>query len=511
MSGSAILEGSIKVDDETKLASFLNELEGRLEEIAVEYEETSWRKYLREPHGDLDEIERKRSQVILNDDFLRVLKEWRSRVGDELLAKRVRAMERLFLRERIEAIPEIFDLRNRTNEEHIKFRPVVFAKEMNRTDIGEILRKDPDRLKRKAAWESLTELSRKIENDVKELIKRRNQNAQELGYKTYVDYSLTLDMIDKSELLKLYMELDKLSEPSFRSIIEEINESLKIERLEPWDVSFAIDQFVRPPDEHFPKEQIIPKIKELVKSWGIDTEKLPILIKQADIPFGGLCLAIKIPTDVRIVSNLRDGHRFYATLFHEYGHALHACLVKQRHYPLKLDVGCFCEGTATIIQHFTADPDWLRVNTSLSKQEINRFVKATKASLLLRLRSLIALSVFEFQAYENLDQDLNKVWSRTLTRYLLVSENLTPLWAAQSFYTTHPVYVQNYILAELIAAQTIQHLKEKYGQVFNNSRIAKFLIQNYYGPGSSVDWPKKVKRATGEELSTEALARKLAI
>jgi peptidyl-dipeptidase A len=501
----------VKVDSEVELASFLDELEGRLESVDVEYGETLWRKYLREPHGDLDEIERRRSEIILNDDYLRVVREWAPQVKDKFLAKRVRAVERLLLGERVEALPEIFVLRNRINEEHIKFRPVVLGKEMDRTDVREILRKDPDRSKRKAAWESSAELSRKVENDVKELIRKRNQNARELGYKTYADYSLTLDMINKNELLKLYEDLDKLSESSFRAVLEEVKGRLRIERLEPWDIAFAIDQFVRPPDEHFPRDRIIPKIKELVRSWGIDTEELPILIKQADIPFGGLCFAIRIPEDVRIVSNPRDGHRFYTTLFHEYGHALHACFVRQRHYALKLDVGCFNEGMATILQHFTSDPDWLRVNTSLTGEEIARFVKARKASLLLKLRSLMALSFFEFLAYENPGQDLNRLWSRTLARYLFVSENETPQWAAQSIYTTHPIYFQNYILAEMIAAQTIGYLREAYGRLLNNAKVAEFLVENYYGPGSSVDWPEKVERATGRRLSAEALVRQLAI
>jgi len=502
---------SIKVDDEGKLASFLDELERRLEGVDVEYGETLWKKYLRQPHGDLDEIERRRSETILNNDYFRVVKDWTSRVKDKFLAKRVRAVERHLLGERVEALPDIFVLRNRINEEHIKFRPVVSGREMDRTDILEMLRKDPDRSKRKAAWESFAELSRKIENDVKELVKKRNHNAKELGYQTYAEYSLTLDIIDKDDLLTLYEKLDRLSKPYFSAILEKIKKKLRIEHLEPWDISFAIDKFVKPPDEHFPKDQIIPKIKELVKSWGINTEELPILIKQADIPFGGLCFSIRIPTDVRIVSNPRDGHRFYVTLFHEYGHALHACFVKQRHYPLKLDVGCFSEGMATILQHFTSDPDWLRMNTPLTNEEITRFVKATKASLLLRLRNLMALSFFEFLTYENPEQDLNKLWSRTQAKYLFVSENETPQWAAQSIYTTHPIYFQNYILAEMIAAQTIRCLKEKYGQLLNNARIAEFLIQNYYGPGSSVDWPEKIEKATGRKLGAEALVQQLAI
>jgi oligoendopeptidase F len=420
-------------------------------------------------------------------------------------------MERLLLNERIEAMPEIFTLRNRINEEHIKFRPVVLGKEMDRTDVREILRKDPDRRKRKAAWESSAVLSRKVEGDVKELMKRRNRNAQKLGYETYVDYSLTLDMIDKDELLRLYDDLERLSEPHFRSVVEQVKENLRIERLEPWDVSFAINQFVRPPDEHFPKDKIIPKVEELVRSWGVNPRRLPIMMKQADIPFGGLCFAIRVPTDVRIVSNPRDGHKFYSTLFHEYGHALHACFIRQQHYPLKSDVGCFNEGMATILEKFASDPDWLRRNTSLPEEEITRFVNARKAALLLRLRSLMALSTFEFQAYVNPDQDLNRLWSRTQARYLFVSENETPQWAAQSIYTTHPVYFQNYILAEAIAAQTIQHLKDRYGQLLDNAKVAEFLIENYYAPGSSIDWPEKVERATGKRLSAEDLVKQLAM
>jgi peptidyl-dipeptidase A len=505
------LEASIKVHSEAELKSFLDKLEKRLEEVDVEYGETLWRKYLQKPHGDLNEIERKRSEIILNDDYLHVLREWKPRVRDVALLKRVKAMERLFLNERVEALPEVFTLRNRINEEHIKFKPTVLGKKMDRTDVREILRKDPDRSKRKAAWESSAVLSRKIEADVKELMKKRNQNAQKFGYKTYVDYSLTLDIIDKEELLQLYRDLERLSDPHFRSVLKKVKESLRIDQLEPWDISFAIDQFVKPPDEHFPKDKIIPKIKELVEAWGINSGKLPIMIKQADIPFGGLCFPIRIPTDVRIVSNPRDGHRFYSTLFHEYGHALHACFVRQQHYPLKLDIGCFSEGMATILQHFVSDPDWLREKTSLSREEVTRFVKAQKASLLLRLRNLMALSTFEFLAYENPEQDLNRLWSQTQARYLMVAENETPQWAAQSIYTTHPVYFQNYILAEMIAAQTLQHLREKYGNLLNNRKVAEFLIENYYAPGSSIDWPEKVEKATGEKLSAEALVEQLTV
>ncbi len=81
----------------------------------------------------------------------------------------------------------------------------------------------------------------------------------------------------------------------------------------------------------------------------------------------------------------------------------------------------------------------------------------------------------------------------------------------RAVYTTHPIYFQNYILAEMIAAQTIQHLKEKYVRLLHSAKIAEFLIQNYYGPGSNVDWPEKIEKATGRRLSAEVLVQQLAV
>ena len=509
MEATKISAPTTPITNEAELRAFLDELEDRLEKIRVEYGENLYKKYLHEPCKDLNEIERKRSEIILNDYYLETVRLWKTKAKDQLLEKRLQAVERFFLRERVEALPEIFQSRNKINEEHIAFKPVVLGEELERTDVYEMLRKDSHASRRRAAWESFAELSRKIEADAKELMNLRNHSAEELGYKTFADYSLFQDLIDKGELLSLYDELSSLSKPILRSVLEEIKEKLGIEQLQPWDIRYAIDQFVKPPDEHFPRELIIPKVKELVKSFGLIPEELPILIRQADIPFGGLCFGIEIPTDMRILSNPRDGHRFYSTLFHEYGHALHGSFIRQEHYALKVEMGCFAEGMARILEHFASDHDWLRDNTPLSEEEILRFINARKASRLLRIRNLIAASVFEFKAYENPDQDLNRLWSQLRARYMFVPENETPQWAAQSIYTTHPIYFQNYILADVIAAQTIAHLREKYGRLLGNAEVSKFLIENYYSPGASIDWSEKIKKATGRKLSAEALVKQL--
>ncbi len=507
--GDVLLETGVLVKNESELEAFLDELENRLEEIEVEKAETLWMKYIRKPSGDLNEIERKRSGIILNDEYHATVKKWKPKTQNTDLRTRLRVLEKFLLREHVEAKPDVFSLRNKINEDHIAFKPVVLGKQMQRSDVREMLRKNADRAKRKAAWESFSKLAHKIEAEVKQLIKLRNAHVRESGYEPYDAYILPQNMIDKAELLRLYAELFNLSKPFLSSVLDDARDTLKIEELQPWDISYIIDQFVKPPDAHFPRDRILHKTKDLARSFGFVPEELPILIKQTDIPFGGLCFSIRIPTDMRILSNPRDGHRFYRTLFHEYGHALHGCFINQGSFALKDDAGCFCEGMACIMEHFASDSDWLQENTSIPEAEIRRFVKANKASRLLRLRNLVALSTFEFQAYDNPDQELNRLWSKIRSQYLCVQENETPQWASQSIFTTHPIYFQNYIIADLIAAQTITHLKDTHKPLLGNPEVSKFLISNYYAPGASVDWQEKIKKATGRRLSAKPLIQQL--
>ena len=42
-------------------------------------------------------------------------------------------------------------------------------------------------------------------------------------------------------------------------------------------------------------------------------------------------------------------------------------------------------------------------------------------------------------------------------------------------------------------------------------RFAEWMTRHFYGPGQSVPWPEKVRRATGRPLDAKALAQFLAV
>jgi len=89
-------------------------------------------------------------------------------------------------------------------------------------------------------------------------------------------------------------------------------------------------------------------------------------------------------------------------------------------------------------------------------------------------------------------------------------DDLKP-WAALIHYTTHPVYLQNYLYADIITAQTRDYLKRNYSSLVNNPTVGSFLIQNYLRFGSRYDWRELLKRGTDEDLNPGYLISKLEI
>jgi peptidyl-dipeptidase A len=127
-----------------------------------------------------------------------------------------------------------------------------------------------------------------------------------------------------------------------------------------------------------------------------------------------------------------------------------------------------------------------------------------------RLRSLAALSVFEFGLYEDPGRDADELWRKVQKRYTGAEDPAETVWASVSLLTTHPVYFQNYVLASAIAAQITESIRARFGRFLGAREAAEFLRKSCYAPGASLDWPDKVTRATGAPLSAEALLKKLA-
>jgi len=500
--------------DEVQLNTWLDGLEQRLEQMAAGYNEASFDKYIGQPTSDLNQYDAAFAALWSEPSYQTTVKDWLPRSTDPVLKRRLMVFQNSFLEAEISTNPTIYELRNSINERIIAFQPSLNGQKLGRSEITEILRTHPERAYRRQVFEqALRPLAEQLGPGVRELMRRRNAQAQKLGYPTYPDLQLKLLGLSRLTLYSLFDQLEQLTNAPYQAFLAESCQKAGLKQLEQWDLNFFADQEANLPPALFPCTEIIPAIFAFLRCFGLEPEKLPVQVITKDIPFGGLCYSISIPNDIRILCNPKDGYAYYRTMFHEFGHALHAVFNRQQSYILKRESGVFNEAMAETLAYFTQQSEWLIETSGLPAAQIEGYQRGNLARRLVRFRSLMAQAHFEIEAYSQLEANLEQLNAEMETRYLL-TPNLTPRWAASSFPTTHPIYRQNYILAELIAAQTHATLRQKFGSFWQldsegQAAVFAFLVENYYAPGNRYDWLEKVQQATGQNLQVSALAQDL--
>jgi hypothetical protein len=113
----------------------------------------------------------------------------------------------------------------------------------------------------------------------------------------------------------------------------------------------------------------------------------------------------------------------------------------------------------------------------------------------------------ELAAYRDGSQDIwmsERQFTQAL-RNLEFPDDEPPHWEANTWYTSYPVYWQNYILSALIAAQVHETLTERFGaDAGSNPEVADYLVKYFYAPGNSVSWSRRILQGTGHPLSPAA-------
>jgi oligoendopeptidase F len=173
--------------------------------------------------------------------------------------------------------------------------------------------------------------------------------------------------------------------------------------------------------------------------------------------------------------NKYKGLRFVDTLFHESGHGLHysfefepvasgssdASFLLESNSAEPLD-----EGLGEVMSLMIYRPQFASSVFGLTAQEIKEINEFYRLKSLYDMRETIADSMFEFAAYENPDQDLAALYDRISSKYLGVRMHGGKVWAFDPFYSSGPIYLQSYVLAEMVGRQVHHALSKKFGETW---------------------------------------------
>ena len=178
------------------------------------------------------------------------------------------------------------------------------------------------------------------------------------------------------------------------------------------------------------------------------------------------------------------------------------------------------EAIAIMMESLSKNPEWLVDVVKASPtdvKEITQFLQNEwKIKQLIFVRWGLVMVYFERDLYRNPDQDLNTLWWDYVEKFQLVNRPAgrnEPDWAAKIHIATSPVYYQNYLYGQMVAAQLLKYIQDHVGngRLYENPDLGNYLIERYFKSGRKYDWNTTLQNATGESLNPEKYARELTI
>ncbi|QPC47894.1 M2 family metallopeptidase [Mangrovibacillus cuniculi] len=426
-------------------------------------------------------------------------------------------------------LPEeiIADLAKRSSELNLLFNtytPEVDGKKYSANEIRSILVNSDDQELRKKVWFASKEVGKVVEKGLIELVKKRNEAAQLLGYDNHHQMGFALQELDRDEVFAIFNDLITQSDEAYRLMKKELDERLATkfgitaEEIRPWHY---VDPFFQeaPPsdatnlDPFYKGKDILQITTDTFNSMGIEIDDLyansDLFPREKKNPTA-FCTDYDREGDVRVLCNLTEDAYWMETNLHEFGHAAYFKYVDST-LPFGLRTVSHTlttEAIAMLFGKMGKDPRWLRRFLQVEEATVDTLTpeleKYQQLQMLISARWIITFVFFEKELYENPDQDLNALWWKTVNEIQLVTppENTdNPDWAAKIHFTLAPVYYQNYLLGELMAAQLLRHVETKISPDFFTKETGDMLINDFFKPAALYDWNEKISRVTGEKLN----------
>ncbi|MGH9493228.1 MAG: M3 family metallopeptidase [Terriglobales bacterium] len=487
----------------------LSAKEEQLEQLYAEYWRTDYRIALGEKQLSVLPIKKRIRALVSDPVFFRQLE--RAKFTDPVLARR----RELFLREAIYtnifADPQLAALVEAIERDEGDIRYQVGEKKLTRAELNNTLAHSPDRNLRRLCWEARSQITAVTGSRIQRAMKMRIALAHRHAHRPFPEFMLEYKGIGSQKaLLDSFEQIRAETEAPYRQLLERIRRELKVEKVEPWD----LDYFFSTLTGDFEEKLLVPgetwsRIQPLAASLGYDFDRLPVDVKIADITFGGGTYPILYGKEVKILVNKYTGLRFTDTLLHESGHALHYSLSNEPSFLLRGTYAePFDEGLGQVMALMLYRTEVATRYFGLSAEQARLVQERYRLKNLLDLRETIADSVFEFEAYANPDQDLDALYNRIYSRYIGVEMHGTRPWAFDPFYSTGPIYLQSYVLAEMVGWQVHHALDRKFGRNWD-ARTGAYLREKFFSRGGLLTLDQIMQEGTGEPLNPRYMIESL--
>jgi peptidyl-dipeptidase A len=445
-------------------------------------------------------------------------------VQDKKLKKQLRDLSSAF-GDGIEFKTELKELDKKENDIAQKLNSYVMTiddKPVSKAEISKIMQTEKNPEIRKKAFDAKIKSGDLISEDLRDLVKMRNNFAKKKGYDNYYDYKLKENYDITSQALdKLLSDVSEKTKNSNDKVLskrkKELSQAFGIEpkELKAYHYGYLSDnnpeRFVN--EQIKTKEEVVDISKNAYKGMGYDVDNLPItldLFPRDRKNTHGFSFPIEAGKDARILANLTNNVNSIDTLLHELGHSVFTVKTNSKLPYMEQDTtSTMTEAVAMMMGDLPRTEGLLKEKVT---PEINeKFQRSLGEEDSSFVSSSMALIDFERNMYKNPDQDLKQLWKDMSVKYKGRSESddLTNEWATIPHFLSHPAYYQNYFRASLIKAQLYNALTEKFGNITKNKDTAAYLNENLFQYGGSKEDDEILTEITGKPLSADAFCDRI--
>jgi hypothetical protein len=505
------LLGSCASGPKAKPPSPEDEFDRRYEALVVRFGEAQFLDLQGQPHQPFDAV---RSE--LEALFASV-----PEAGDSP-SRRLQVRRDCALGVKLEAVPAIGALRDALEHEENATGPQIDGKPISRDKLLHAYTLSPDEDRRKAAFAaSVTELHGKFVDKVRTLIEARRARAKQVTGGSFSDQVLRLRGTPPAELDRWLSDLEARTRAPYTQLLAARARARGVKTVHRWDLAYLLNT---PEDEaldaRLPKEPW-PIVRAYFAAIGLSLDPPGVRAYFKEIPYGGQTIAVRVPSDVRITVNPASGARLFSTLLHESGHAVQAAhtaadlaaILKGYEWLLGASSSSFDEGMGQLFAHDFLDRSWLIRWAGLDDTTAGQIVRSQQVKLLSSIRSLLYAVTLERRIYQEGTARAEAIECELAPQLLGVdASDCQHGWASTIFLVSYPLYVQSYLVSNMVAAQVQAALRDRFGaRRVDSPEVGAYLKHTLFLDGETRPWTERVADATGAPLSAEPLLHLLGL
>lgn len=538
--------GSSNKNDDMKaeLKDFIKSYEDTMRPLMKEYSEAVWNSEVsgkEEDYTKVSELSFKYRKVFTNKENFELLKKIKEAgvIEDSLMSRQLDVLYNAYLGNQVDdaLLEEIIEMETAISQEYNTYRVVVDGDTLTDNEVEDVLVNCTDDEKLEKTWEAHKNIGPTVADDIIALVKKRNEEAKELGFNNYHEMSLMLSEQDPAEIEALFDELDTLTRDAFAVLKDDIDEHLSKrygiakEDLMPWHYQNRFFQeapkiYTLDLDKYYEGKDLVQLTTDYYASLGMDITDIVAnsdLFEKPGKNQHAFCIDIDNEGDVRVLCNIKDNYKWMNTMLHEYGHSVYDKYIsRDLPFALRDPAHTFTtEAIAMMFGRMASNAQWMQDMLGISDDEKAKIqedaFKYTRLEQLVFSRWSQVMYRFEKALYEDPDQDLNTLWWNLVEKYQLLKKpegRNAPDWASKIHIATSPCYYHNYHLGELLASQLNHYIVTeilKSDQINNSSyygskEVGQYLIDKVFSVGNRYSWNTMIEKATGEKLTAKYYA-----